>query len=119
MGTPFQVDSDTEFRFGSDVSEYSIAHKKFDDFEKFELVDVDPLRPTPATPGSVDKVTMLSARYSAGLPLWHEKDCDEHGPRERELKKMNTDASWLQPLPRFIGLPRCVRIHFFHCEFTK
>ena len=31
-------------------------------------------------PGSEEKVTMLAARYAAGLPLWHNDDCYDHGP---------------------------------------
>jgi len=38
--------------------------------------------PTEAKPGSVDKVQMLAARYAAGLPLWHNEDCNDHGPGE-------------------------------------
>ncbi len=36
--------------------------------------------PTEAKPGSEDKVKMLSARYAAGVPLWHDSDCYDHGP---------------------------------------
>ena len=36
--------------------------------------------PTEAKPGSEDKVKMLSARYAAGVPLWHDEDCYDHGP---------------------------------------
>lgn len=38
------------------------------------------LIPTEAKPGSEDKVKMLSARYAAGVPLWHDEDCYDHGP---------------------------------------
>lgn len=41
---------------------------------------VDPEIPTEAKPGSDDKVVMLAARYSAGLPLWHDEDRYDHGP---------------------------------------
>ncbi|MGD9858213.1 MAG: hypothetical protein AB7U20_25005, partial [Planctomycetaceae bacterium] len=45
------------------------------------LLDL-PVQPTDAKPGSEDKVRMLSARYAAGLPLWHDEDCYDHGPDE-------------------------------------
>lgn len=41
---------------------------------------VDPISPTAAKPGSEAKVLMLAARYAAGLPLWHDRDCYDHGP---------------------------------------
>jgi hypothetical protein len=28
---------------------------------------------------------MLSARYAAGMPLWHDGDCYDHGPNELQL----------------------------------
>jgi hypothetical protein len=48
--------------------------------EDFEALGINPGAPTPAKPGSEDKVSMLAARYSAGLPLWHTEDCYDHGP---------------------------------------
>lgn len=53
--------------------------------ELFEEVDfmalgIEPGAPTEAKPGSEDKVVMLAARYAAGLPLWHNDDCYDHGP---------------------------------------
>ena len=53
--------------------------------QDFAALGIDPYRPTRAKPGSEAKVLMLSARYAAGLPLWHNEDCYEHGPRELEL----------------------------------
>ena len=53
--------------------------------EDFAALGIDPYRPTRAKPGSEAKVLMLSARYAAGLPLWHNEDCYEHGPRELDL----------------------------------
>ncbi|MDG2358811.1 MAG: hypothetical protein P8M20_04075 [Planctomycetaceae bacterium] len=41
---------------------------------------VDPQTATVAKPGSEEKVCMLAARYAAGLPLWHNEDCVDHGP---------------------------------------
>lgn len=43
-----------------------------------------PLFPTDAKPGSEDKVRTLSARYAAGVPLWHDADCYDHGPGDLE-----------------------------------
>jgi hypothetical protein len=51
----------------------------FDDLD-FAALGVDPKTPTEAKPGSEDKVLMLAARYAAGLPLWHNEDCYDHGP---------------------------------------
>jgi hypothetical protein len=48
--------------------------------EQFRARGVDPVRPTTAKPGSEAKVLMLAARYAAGLPLWHNSDCYDHGP---------------------------------------
>lgn len=48
--------------------------------EDFKALGIDPSRPTQAKPGSEEKVIMLAARYSAGLPLWHGGDCYDHGP---------------------------------------
>lgn len=48
----------------------------------YDLSSLDPLSPTEAKPGSEDKVRMLSARYAAGVPLWHDEDCYDHGPAD-------------------------------------
>lgn len=55
------------------------------DLEEFKAMGINPFKATPARPGSDEKVTMLSARYAAGLPLWHDADCYDHGPHERDL----------------------------------
>jgi hypothetical protein len=62
-----------------------------DDYEEYnadqlDTLGIDPERPCRARPGSEAKVKTLSARYAAGLPLWHEEDCYEHGPRESDLR---------------------------------
>jgi len=49
--------------------------------EEFIALGLTPSGPTPAKPGSMDKVKMLAARYAVGLPLWHDKDCYDHGPK--------------------------------------
>lgn len=46
----------------------------------FLEMGINPSAPTGAKPGSQDKVMMLAARYAAGLPLWHNSDCYDHGP---------------------------------------
>ena len=48
--------------------------------EELKSLGVDPGSPTAAKPGSEEKVMMLAARYAAGLPLWHNDDCYDHGP---------------------------------------
>ena len=48
--------------------------------EDWDYSDLNPALATHAKPGSEDKVRMLSARYAAGVPLWHDSDCYDHGP---------------------------------------
>ena len=86
MEHSFVVDLDPGLQFGADVSEQTIAAEESMEFEDDEPLGLDPVQATPAKPGSEEKVQMLSARYDLGLPLWHDGDCDEHGPREPELK---------------------------------
>jgi hypothetical protein len=87
----FEEDSlDEEFDLGEDLLG---GADSFDDDgemgefepEDFAALGIDPYKPTRAKPGSEAKVLMLSARYAAGLPLWHNEDCYEHGPREFDL----------------------------------
>ena len=68
------------------------------DVEEFQAMGINPSKSTRAKPGTDEKVLMLSARYAAGVPLWHERDCYAHGPKERELMGVFTD-SLPQPLP--------------------
>lgn len=49
------------------------------DEDDFLTLGIDPSQPTDAKPGSEDKVMMLAARYSVGLPLWHNDDRYDHG----------------------------------------
>lgn len=94
MEASFEVDPES-YEFGRDVSEYSIAARQSVEFEQFDDddFDVDPITATEAKPGSNAKVQMLSARYAAGLPLWHHEDCDEHGPGEPDLKGSVQEAA--------------------------
>jgi hypothetical protein len=55
------------------------------DLDEFIALGINPSSPTTARPGSEEKVMMLSARYAAGMPLWHEEDCYDHGPNELQL----------------------------------
>lgn len=55
------------------------SEAKFEEID-FESLGIDPGAPTVAKPGSEEKVLMLAARYAAGVPLWHEKDCYDHSP---------------------------------------
>jgi hypothetical protein len=68
------------------------------DLEEFKAMGVNPVKSTKAKPGTEEKVLMLSARYAAGLPLWHDNDCYDHGPKERELMGAVSDTH-PQPLP--------------------
>lgn len=65
---------------GIDESEYIGDFDGGEETEDFEALGVDPYDATEAKPGSMDKVMMLAARYAAGLPLWHDSDCYDHGP---------------------------------------
>ena len=65
------VGTDTEFG-----SEYPGNFEEID----FDSLGINPGAPTTAKPGTEEKVLMLAARYAAGVPLWHEEDCYDHGP---------------------------------------
>lgn len=71
------------------------------EYEDYLAMGIDPIKPTAARPGSEEKVLMLSARYAAGLPLWHDRDCYEHGPRESEL--MGFDPTFRRPTAVELG----------------
>jgi len=77
MEFSFQVNPDLDLAIGMELS--------FDDVEgeyegDFDFTNVEPTDPTAAKPGSEDKVRMLAARYAAGVSLWHDSDCYDHGP---------------------------------------
>ena len=76
VGEDFDHDLDLDYDFGQEATF---------DLEEFEAMGINPSAPTKARPGSEEKVLMLSARYAAGMPLWHEEDCYDHGPNELEL----------------------------------
>lgn len=77
----FELDAEvgTETSQDEDFGEGFEAVAYYSEAE-FRARGVDPIRPTAAKPGSEAKVLMLAARYAAGLPLWHDNDCYDHGP---------------------------------------
>jgi len=60
--------------------EYGSDYEGFFEEIDFAALGINPTVPTVAKPGSEDKVRVLAARYAAGLPLWHDEDCYDHGP---------------------------------------
>ena len=87
----FEVNPDLDLAIGTGL----IRHYTADDFHDDTVVDdVIPLDPTGAKPGSVTKVEMLAARYAAGVPLWHDGDCYDHGPAGTML--LDDDETELQ-----------------------
>jgi hypothetical protein len=79
------VDVDDAYDDEGQESEYDSDETVTYDLEDFIAMGINPTKSTRARPGSEEKVLMLSARYAAGLPLWHDEDCYDHGPRETEL----------------------------------
>jgi hypothetical protein len=71
--------------------EFEDGELSFEDID-FEALGIDPIAPTRAKPGSEEKVLMLAARYAAGVPLWHDRDCYEHGPSEAMARMMQAQA---------------------------
>lgn len=59
---------------------------------------LNPFTPTEAKPGSEDKVQMLAARYAAGLPLWHDSDCYDHGPDPQDQDEDDDELDLLDEL---------------------
>lgn len=87
MAFEYEVDSDLDW--GNEIAEVSEADDLDSDYgevfseEDFKALGISPGDPTGAKPGSEAKVKMLAARYAAGLPLWHDSDCYDHGPADR------------------------------------
>ncbi len=79
----FDTDSEIVHEVETDYGESTEEVNYYTEAE-FRARGVDPLRPTPAKPGSEAKVLMLAARYAAGLPLWHDQDCYDHGPHSEQ-----------------------------------
>ncbi|MFM9963445.1 MAG: hypothetical protein ACKV2Q_19730 [Planctomycetaceae bacterium] len=91
MSYPVEAESDLEDDTGLHEDGFLVGES--DDFSDeyedvdFEAIGVLPGEPTKAKPGSEEKVLMLAARYAAGMPLWHNDDCTDHGPaRDREVE---------------------------------
>jgi hypothetical protein len=85
MEFSFEVNPDLDIAIGTEVSYEEEQESEYVLEEEFDFADVDPLNPTGAKPGSEDKVRMLAARYAAGVPLWHDEDCNDHGPSDALL----------------------------------
>jgi hypothetical protein len=81
MEFSFKIDPERDLAIGTELSfEEGDDQHHYAEELTFDFTDVDPLTPTDAKPGSIDKVKMLAARYAAGVPLWHDSDCYDHGP---------------------------------------
>ncbi len=80
MDFSFEVNPELDIAIGSELA-YEDS-QELEIIDDFDFANVDPLNPTGAKPGSEDKVKMLAARYAAGVPLWHDEDCYDHGPAE-------------------------------------
>lgn len=86
-GSNYCEEEDADDECGADVD--ILGEEDFDqdgeivqfEQEDFAALGIDPYRPTTAKPGSEKKVLVLTARYAAGVPLWHNEDLYEHGPR--------------------------------------
>lgn len=75
----FDVDDELMTSSAYDVEEHDEYVDDYD-LDAYLSRGIDPMQPTSAKPGSEEKVLMLSARYAAGIPLWHNQDCYDHGP---------------------------------------
>ena len=82
---PREVGDDIERNM--DDLDYEFEDGATFDLEEFVAMGINPSSPTTARPGSEEKVLMLSARYAAGMPLWHEEDCYDHGPNDLQFKE--------------------------------
>ncbi len=84
-----ELDADSQLELASSDeefdSEFDEGEMSFEDID-FEALGIDPGGPTAAKPGSEEKVLMLAARYAAGVPLWHDRDCYDHGPGEASAR---------------------------------
>lgn len=84
MPRKFEVEADLDADLETDYENVDMDDGPYE-FEDYAAMGINPLKPTGARPGTEEKVLMLSARYAAGVPLWHESDCYDHGPGETEL----------------------------------
>lgn len=79
----FEVADYPEF---SESEEYDPNFDALFGEEEYREMGINPDEATQAKPGSEQKVLMLAARYAAGLPLWNNSDCYDHGPGENLLQ---------------------------------
>jgi hypothetical protein len=79
MEFSFHIDPERDLAIGEELS-FEEMDGEYEEDLTFNFSDIDPLTPTSAKPGSIEKVKMLAARYAAGVPLWHDADCYDHGP---------------------------------------
>lgn len=79
MEFSFEVNPDLDIAIGTELS---FDDQDVDFVDTIDISEIDPLDSTAAKPGSEDKVRMLAARYAAGVPLWHDSDCYDHGPTD-------------------------------------
>lgn len=81
MSFEFEIDDELDQESDVDYGEYAESDEdgSFHEID-FDALGIDPVSPTGAKPGSEQKVLMLAARYAAGVPLWHNEDCYDHGP---------------------------------------
>lgn len=89
----FDVDTDLDNFIGAETGKFVGEDGEVYD-ENFSAMGVDPYIPTRAKPGSEEKVNMLAARYAAGVPLWHDEDCYDHGPAEMNFMEEDHDADF-------------------------
>ena len=80
MSFHFAVDPVLDSGSGIDEEEFVANYEDLYVGDEFAGLGLNPYTPTEAKPGSSDKVMMLAARYRAGLPLWNDHDCYDHGP---------------------------------------
>ena len=85
MAKEFEVDPELDADLDALADGEFVEGGEFLELEDYLDMGIDPTQATNARPGSEKKVLMLSARYAAGLPLWHDDDCYDHGPREIDL----------------------------------
>ena len=81
MEFSFDANPEDISAIGAELTLDELVNPGFDHVE-FSYANCDPLAPTEAKPGSQDKVKTLAARYAAGIPLWHDSDCYDHGPQD-------------------------------------
>ncbi|MEX0704764.1 MAG: hypothetical protein WD069_21885 [Planctomycetales bacterium] len=80
MSYTYEVDPSLDMDEETSNQDLIVDYDEMFEEEDFAALGIDPRAPTPAKPGSEDKVMMLAARYASGLPLWHDQDCYDHGP---------------------------------------